>query len=206
MNSEYRSRIVGHGEEEPGQLLANPANWRIHPKAQQDAVAGVLEEVGWVQSVIVNKRTGHLVDGHLRVSIALRDEAPSVPVVYIDLSPDEEALILATLDPLAGLAGTDREKLAQLLEEVGTSNPEIQAMLADMAVSSGVVPGDFSSLDSLGASGDGRIVTMTFTMTQDQREIVQRALGAAKDAAKGGESPNDNGNRLAVICSYYVKG
>jgi hypothetical protein len=206
MNSEYRSRIVGHGEEEPGQLLANPANWRIHPKAQQDAVAGVLEEVGWVQSVIVNKRTGHLVDGHLRVSIALRDEAPSVPVVYIDLSPDEEALILATLDPLAGLAGTDREKLAQLLEEVGTSNPEIQALLADMAVSSGVVPGDFSSLDSLGASGDGRIVTMTFTMTQDQREIVQRALGAAKDAAKGGESPNDNGNRLAVICSYYVKG
>lgn len=206
MNSEYRSRIVGYGEEEPGQLLANPANWRIHPKAQQDAVAGVLEEVGWVQSVIVNKRTGHLVDGHLRVSIALRDESPSVPVVYIDLSPDEEALVLATLDPLAGLAGTDREKLAQLLEEVGTSNPEIQALLADMAVSSGVVPGDFSSLDSLGASGDGRIVTMTFTMTQDQREIVQRALGAAKDAAKGGESPNDNGNRLAVICSYYVKG
>lgn len=206
MNSEYRSRIVGYGEEEPGQLLANPANWRIHPKAQQDAVAGVLEEVGWVQSVIVNKRTGHLVDGHLRVSIALRDESPSVPVVYIDLSSEEEALILATLDPLAGLAGTDREKLAQLLEEVGTSNPEIQALLADMAVSSGVVPGDFSSLDILGASSDGRIVTMTFTMTQDQREIVQRALGAAKDAAKGGESPNDNGNRLAVICSYYVKG
>lgn len=203
--AQWDNRIVGYGEEAPDQLLANPRNFRIHPKNQQDAVAGVLEEVGWVQSVIVNKRTGHLIDGHLRVSIALRDEAPSVPVVYVDLSPDEEALILATLDPLAGLAGTDREKLAQLLGEVGTSNPEIQALLADMAVSSGVVPGDFSSLDALGASGDGRIVTMTFTMTQDQREIVQRALAAAKDAAKGGESPNDNGNRLAVICADYVE-
>ena len=33
----WRNRIVGHGEEAPDQLLANPKNWRIHPKAQQDA-------------------------------------------------------------------------------------------------------------------------------------------------------------------------
>ncbi len=29
----WRSRIVGSGEEAPDQLLANPANWRIHSKA-----------------------------------------------------------------------------------------------------------------------------------------------------------------------------
>ena len=27
----WRNRIVGTGEEAPDQLLANPANWRIHP-------------------------------------------------------------------------------------------------------------------------------------------------------------------------------
>lgn len=204
--SSWKNRIVGHGEESPEQLLANPRNFRIHPKTQQDAVAGVLEEVGWVQSVIVNRTTGHLIDGHLRVSIALRDDAPTIPVVYVDLSEAEESLILATLDPLAALAGTDRQKLEELLSEVGTGNAELQAMLSDMAVNAGIVPGDFSSLDSLGASSDGRIVTMTFTMTQDQREIVQRALDSAKDAAKGGESPNDNGNRLAVICAAYAEG
>lgn len=32
----WRNRIAGAGEEAPDQLLANPANWRIHPKAQQD--------------------------------------------------------------------------------------------------------------------------------------------------------------------------
>src|SRR6266704_2927845 len=34
----WRNRIVGHGEEDPEQLLANPKNWRIHPKNQQDAL------------------------------------------------------------------------------------------------------------------------------------------------------------------------
>ena len=43
----WRNRITGSGEEAPDQLLANPANWRIHPKAQQDALAGALDAVGW---------------------------------------------------------------------------------------------------------------------------------------------------------------
>ena len=34
----WRNRITGSGEEAPDQLLANPANWRLHPKAQQDAL------------------------------------------------------------------------------------------------------------------------------------------------------------------------
>ena len=114
----WANRIVGHGEEAPGGLLANPANWRLHPKAQQDALAGVLSEVGWVQDIIVNRRSGHVVDGHLRVSLALREAADSVPVVYVDLDPAEEALILATLDPLAAMATTDEAKLAELLADI----------------------------------------------------------------------------------------
>lgn len=141
----WKNRIVGHGEESPDQLLANPANWRIHPKAQQDALAGVLGEVGWVQSVIVNRITGHLVDGHLRVSLALRDGASSIPVVYVELSPDEEALVLATIDPIASMAATDTEKLSELLEEVGTSSAEVQMLLSKMAEDAGIIPPDFGS-------------------------------------------------------------
>jgi hypothetical protein len=35
--------------------------------AQEAALAGILGQVGWVQQVLVNRRTGHVVDGHLRV-------------------------------------------------------------------------------------------------------------------------------------------
>jgi len=62
---------LGAGEEAPDQLLANPANQWIHPKTQQDALARALDAVGWVQQVLVNRRTGFVVDGHARVVLAV---------------------------------------------------------------------------------------------------------------------------------------
>ncbi len=136
--SPWKNRIVGHGEEAPDQLLASPWNWRIHAKAQQDALSGVLDEIGWIQSVIVSKRTGHVVDGHLRVALAISKNEPSVPVVYVDLDEHEEKLALLTLDPLSAMAATDAEQLDALLQEVSTGDAAVQAMLADLAESAGV--------------------------------------------------------------------
>lgn len=80
----------------------------------------MLDRVGWVQQVIVNQRTGHLLDGHLRVSLALKKNEATIPVVYVDVSPEEERLVLASLDPIAGLAGIDHEKQTELLAQVST--------------------------------------------------------------------------------------
>lgn len=131
----WQNRIVGTGEEIPDQLMANPKNWRIHPITQQDAVEAALDQVGWVQSVIVNKQTGCLVDGHLRVALAISREESTIPVTYVDLSEQEEALVLATLDPLAGLAATDTEKLAQLLAEATAEGSGLQNLMDDLAKS-----------------------------------------------------------------------
>lgn len=117
--SEFKNRIVGYGKEPVDQILFNPQNWRIHPKAQQDALTGVLEEIGWVQNVVINKTTGHLVDGHLRVQLADRAEEKTVPVTYVELSESEEMTVLATIDPIAAMAATDKEKLDELIEMIG---------------------------------------------------------------------------------------
>lgn len=135
---DWLNRIVGSGEEAPDQLLANPRNFRRHPKHQQDALRGVLNEVGWVQEVIVNRTTGHLVDGHLRVELALRDGAESVPVKYVELSEAEEALVLATLDPIGALATADAATLKELLAEVETEDAAVLAMLNELASGAGV--------------------------------------------------------------------
>jgi hypothetical protein len=116
--SPWRNRIVGYSEEEPDQLLANPSNWRIHPAAQQNALSGVLKEVGLVQNVVANRTTGHLVDGHLRVMLAMRENQPVVPVTWVELSEEEEHLILAALDPLAAMATADAGALDALLSSV----------------------------------------------------------------------------------------
>lgn len=128
----WRNRITGSGEEAPDQLLANPANWRIHPKAQQDALAGALDAVGWVGQVLVNQNTGFVVDGHARIALDLSRGEPSVPVLYVDLSPEEEALVLATLDPIGAMAGRDEEKLKALLAEVTVDDAGLLALLGDL--------------------------------------------------------------------------
>jgi ParB-like chromosome segregation protein Spo0J len=109
--SAWRNRIVGTDEVAPDQLVANPANWRTHPGPQRDALRGSLATVGWVQQVMVNRRTGHVVDGHARVEEALSRSEPTVPVLYVDLDPEEEALVLATLDPIGAMATADTAKL-----------------------------------------------------------------------------------------------
>jgi hypothetical protein len=127
----WNSRIVGHGEVAPTDLVSNPRNWRKHPKAQLEALTSVLDQVGWVQDVIVNKRTGLLVDGHARLEIAMRRKEARVPVVYVDLDPDEEALILASLDPLAAMAEADSAALDDLLAGIVTGGA-LAEMLADL--------------------------------------------------------------------------
>lgn len=148
MTGAWRNRIVATGEEAPDQLLANPRNFRTHPGAQQDALVGVLSEVGGVQQVVVNRRSGHLIDGHLRVTLALRRNEPTIPVVYVDLDEAEEALILATLDPIAALAATDAEKLDALLREVSTGEAAVQAMLDQLAQEAGIVPPAFDPVSA----------------------------------------------------------
>jgi DNA modification methylase len=129
----WRNRIVDSGEERPDQLLANPANWRIHPRGQQEALAGSLDVVGWVQQVMVNRRTNHVVDGHARVALAISRNEPTVPVLYVDLEPDEEALVLASLDPISAMADTDDAQLQALLAGIETDNEGLRALLAELA-------------------------------------------------------------------------
>ena len=82
----WRNRIVGHADVPPAELVPNPRNWRSHPAEQQRALAGALAEVGWVAEVLVNRTTGHVVDGHLRIELALARDEPTVPVTYVELT------------------------------------------------------------------------------------------------------------------------
>jgi hypothetical protein len=139
--TDWQNRIVGEGEEDADQLLANPFNARIHPKFQQDALAGVLDTVGWIQRVIVNRVTGHVVDGHLRVALAITKGA-SVPVSYVELTEDEEKLALLSFDWITQMAVYDQQQTETLLQAVNSDNAAIQAMLSNLAQEVGIVPPD----------------------------------------------------------------
>src|SRR5512134_258849 len=109
-------------------LRPNPKNWRVHPKAQQEALKGILAEVGFADALIAREMPDgslQLLDGHLRA-----ETTPdiSVPVLVLDLNDEEADKLLATLDPLAGLAGVDPEKLTGLLAEIRTDSAGLREL------------------------------------------------------------------------------
>jgi len=129
----FRSRIVGFDEKPAADFNANPLNYRRHGEVQREALRLMLGQVGWVQGVIENIRTGNLVDGHARIEEAQRDDpAQLVPYLKVDLSPAEEKAVLATLDPLAGLAEIDPETLEELYAQTIAEMPELDELLADL--------------------------------------------------------------------------
>lgn len=158
-------------------MLAHPSNWRLHPKNQQDALSGVLNEIGWIQSVIVNQRTGFVIDGHLRVALAISHREPEIPVVYVDLSDEEEALALASIDPISAMAATDKELLDSLLRDVSSADAGVMAMLSDLAEKNGLGSGPEPGDDNLDP-GDDRYkeqygVIIVATSESEQQRIYE---------------------------------
>lgn len=139
--SRFRNRIVGHGEVDPTQLVANPLNFRRHGAKQKAALRGSLNELGWIEEVLVNRVTGNMLDGHARVEEAIASHQPTVPVTYVELTEEEERAALASLDPIAAMATQDDTVLTDLLEQVDAKDQELRAFLGSL-VPDGESPAD----------------------------------------------------------------
>jgi hypothetical protein len=128
MNPTWKNRIVGTREMAPADLKANPLNWRTHPIGQAQGLQAILEQIGVVQGVILNRTTGRLIDGHLRVEEAIATGQPTIPVVEVELSEEEERLVLATFDPIGDMASVNEGALDGLLGQL----PEVDGALASV--------------------------------------------------------------------------
>lgn len=153
MKKAWRNRIVGMEDVAPDQLLAHPDNFRRHGKAQQEAMEAVFEDLGWVQNIVVNKRSGRVIDGHMRVELAMRKGVPTVPVVYVDLTDEEERKALATIDPMGALATMDKEQTRDLLVGLDMDDDRLDALMGQLAKASGGA-GWTKEDDALGEMGD----------------------------------------------------
>lgn len=179
----WSNRIVEAGEVAPKALVANPRNWRVHPKSQAAAVTDVLERVGWVSGVIVNRRTGLIVDGHLRVSVALERGEPSIPVQYVDLDEAEEALILASLDAVGAMATADAAAVGELLAGIDAGDGPIGQLLAEMESMAG--QSIVREPNPQRQMGD-KSKTVRVVVYCDELAVVEAAIRAAGISNRGG--------------------
>ena len=137
---QWVSRIVGHADVDPHTLVEHPQNPKVHPPEQDAVVDGSLRTLGWVKSVQVNRRSGRVVDGHERVTLALRHGEATVPVEYVELTEAEEALALLTLDQSAALALPHLGRWAELRAEAErqTQEPALLEFWAQFAAEQGL--------------------------------------------------------------------
>ncbi len=133
-----RDRIKELRRVKAKELLANPKNWRRHPKAQAEALRGLLGEIGYADALLARELADGrlmLIDGHLRAEITPN---MMLPVLVLDVTDVEADKLLLTLDPLAGLAQTDPERIKELLSTVETDSEAVGALLEIIAHQAGV--------------------------------------------------------------------
>lgn len=78
-----------------------------------------IETFGYVEPVIWNKRTGHIVGGHQRFKILKEQGATEVDCVVVDMDEAEEKALNVALNKVSG--DWDMPKLAELLEDLDKS-------------------------------------------------------------------------------------
>jgi len=109
----------------------NPASYNPRKDLKPDDVeykhlVKSIDEFGYVEPLVWNKRTGNLVGGHQRFKIILAQGAKEAQVSVVDLSIEKEKALNIALNKIQG--DWDEQKLALLLDEL-TKVPEFDVGL-----------------------------------------------------------------------------
>jgi DNA modification methylase len=130
----FRDRITDFRRVKASALAPNPRNWRKHPQAQQDALRGILSEIGYADACLARTLPDgrlQLIDGHLRAEVTPDQE---LPVLVLDLNDAEADKLMTVLDPLAGMAEADEAALAALIGEIETDSEALKSMLDGLCI------------------------------------------------------------------------
>jgi len=128
-----RDRIKDLRRVKASDLKAHPRNWQEHPEGQRDALRGVLAEIGYAEALVARELpdgTLELINGHLRAEVTPDME---VPVLVVDVSEEEAATLLATMDPIGRLAHTNHDELRALLGDVRPEDASVRELIDDLA-------------------------------------------------------------------------
>lgn len=166
-------------------------------------------EFDLVEPLVVNKQTGNLVGGHQRLKVLKELGKTDVEAVIVDLPISREKALNIALNKAQG--EWDLPKLKDLLQEIDTGEFDIEI--------TGFDTGEIENLmtqfhvEGVGApelaSGDKpNFQQITFTLHDDQAEVVLNALKTAKEkgGSKSAMNDNSNGNAIYFICEAFLHG
>jgi ParB-like chromosome segregation protein Spo0J len=84
-----------------------------------------LERFGLVEPLLWNARTGFLVSGHQRLNILKAQQREKVPVVVIDISPEEEMALNVVLNNRQAQGDWDLDRLQLVMQDLASASEEM---------------------------------------------------------------------------------
>tara|TARA_R110002020_G_scaffold72786_1_gene187069 strand:+ start:4222 stop:4815 length:594 start_codon:yes stop_codon:yes gene_type:complete len=180
-------------------LIEAEYNPRELTKDQHTQISDSIKRFGIVDPIIVNinkDRKNIIIGGHQRVKVAKSLKYKTVPCIELDLDHNRE-----------------KELNIRLNKNVGQWDYEILANCFDIdeLIEFGFNQEDLKLFDngydeefSLPDGEKDPFKQITFTLTNEQAEIVERAISQAKENNFGDTgNTNSNGNAIWWICESY---
>lgn len=184
-------------------LIPYAMNARTHSDEQVMQIASSIKEFGFTANILIDE-TGGIIAGHGRVMALSKLGEKEVPCTVITglTEAQKKALVLAD-NKLALEAGWDEDvlKLELIkLEEIGYDFNDIM----NFEFEDEEINEDFEV--ELPSGDRNPIQNMTFTVSDEQHELIEQVLKIAKEFPlqdPAGINENSNGNALYYICEMF---
>lgn len=199
-------------------IIPYPFNNVDHPQEQINVLAGVIDETGFDQPIVIDENNV-ILKGHGRLESLKKLGITEVPcIVREGLTEIQKKKVRISDNKIGRLSVWNEENLALELEELanqdidltelGFDESELSSLLNQLQeeVEDITVKSWDDAMEKIPEGDKQPFVQKTFTLHDSQVEIVEEAIKLAKqNNDEFLENDNSNGNALYFISKYYVE-
>lgn len=180
-------------------LKPYPQNAKKHPAEQVEHIANSIREFGFQQPIVVDK-DNVVVIGHGRLLAAKKLNMDSVPCVRADDLTDEQIKALRLADNKTNESEWDFDLLDMELSDIEIDMEQFGFDIDDISAD------DFGEDFSLPDGDKPEICTMTFTLHQNQKSLIDYAMSQVENnIAETFGNTNKNGNALYEVVRQWAE-
>ena len=178
-------------------------NAKKHDNRQINNVAESIKQYGFVQPIVID-RDGVIVIGHCRALAAKKLGMKEVPCVCVDDLTPEQVNALRIVDNKSNESEWDFDILPDELAELDFSGFDFDFGLEDEGED--YSPDEFDDDFTLPDGDKPEICQMTFTLHQQQKELIEYAISVVKDnVTETFGNTNGNGNALYEVVKEWAE-
>lgn len=178
------------------EIVPYAKNAKKHDKKQIANVAESIKQYGFVQPIVID-RNGVIVIGHCRAEAAKKLGMKTVPCVCVDDLTPEQVNTLRLVDNKSNESAWDMDLLAEELPEL-----DLSAFDFDWGIEN---EDEYGTDFSLPDGNKSEICQMTFTLHEQQKELIEYAMTCVEDEiTETFGNANKNGNALYEVIRQWA--